>query len=134
MEKKASNKKILGAAAALLLVIAAVLAIYLWQKPRSSEGEKEIVLLVTYRDGSSEKDTYRTDLEYLGELLQEKERVTGEQGAYGLFIEAVDGEAADASKQEWWCITKNGETLMTSADQTPIEDGVQYELTLTVGY
>ncbi|WP_434309898.1 DUF4430 domain-containing protein [Hominifimenecus sp. rT4P-3] len=134
MENKASKKKIFLAASALLVVILAVLAIYLWQKPGSSEGEKEIVLLVTYRDGSSKTDTYQTDLEYLGELLQEKERVTGEQGAYGIFIEAVDGEAVDASKQEWWCITKNGETLLTSADQTPLEDGAQYELTLTSGY
>lgn len=45
------------------------------------------------------------------------------QGEYGLYIETVDGVTADASNQEWWCITKGGETLNTSADLTPIAEG-----------
>ena len=43
----------------------------------------------------------------------------------------MDGVTADAEKQEWWCITKNGEQLNTGADQTPIADGEHYELTLS---
>ncbi len=38
------------------------------------------------------------------------------------------------SKQQWWCITKGGEQVNTSADQTPIADGEQFELTLKEGY
>ena len=43
-------------------------------------------------------------------------------------------ETADESLQQWWCITREGEMLSTGADQTPITDGEQYELTLTEGY
>ena len=44
----------------------------------------------------------------------------------------MNGIAADESNQEWWCITKTGEQVNTSADQTPLGDGEAYELTLTV--
>ena len=55
-------------------------------------------------------------------------------GPYGLFITAVDGEKADDTKQQWWCITKGGETVNTSAEQTPIADGDRFELTMKEGY
>ena len=45
-----------------------------------------------------------------------------------------DGEQADDSKQQWWCLTKGGEMVNTSADLTPIADGDRYELTLKEGY
>ena len=66
--------------------------------------------------------------------MLENELVAGEIGQYGLFITTVDGETADDSKQQWWCITKGGEQGNTSADTTPIGDGDQFELTLTQGY
>ena len=47
---------------------------------------------------------------------------------------AVNGIAADDSKQEWWCFTKGGEEMMTGVDTTPIADGDAFEITLTEGY
>ena len=46
----------------------------------------------------------------------------------------VDGETADESIQQWWCITKGGEMLMTGVDDTMIADGEAYEFTLTTGW
>ena len=77
---------------------------------------------------------YSTDAEYLVEVLKENELVDGEEGEYGLFIQTVDKETADEGKQQWWCITKGGEQVNTSADQTPIADQDQFELTLKEGY
>ena len=51
-----------------------------------------------------------------------------------MFITTVDGETADDSKEQWWCITKGGEMVNTGADQTPIQDQDQFELTLKEGY
>ena len=51
-----------------------------------------------------------------------------------MYILTVDGETADESKQQWWCITKGGEMVNTSVDTTPIQDGDQFELTLKEGY
>ena len=44
--------------------------------------------------------------------------IEGEEGQYGLFITAVDGVKADDSKNQWWCITKNGEQVNTGVDTT----------------
>ena len=64
-------------------------------------------------------------------MLLDNKLVDGYEGAYGLFITTVDGEMADDSQKQWWCITKSNEMVNTSAEQTPINDGDQYELTLT---
>ena len=56
------------------------------------------------------------------------------QGAYGLYILTADGETVNEAAQEWWCITKNGESMTTGASDTVIADGERYELTFTVGY
>ena len=60
--------------------------------------------------------------------------VDGEDGEFGMFITTADGEQADDSKQQWWCITKAGEQVNTSADQRPVADGDEFELTLKEGY
>ena len=75
-----------------------------------------------------------TDAEYLGEVLKSEKLVDGEDGEFGMFITTADGEQADDSKQQWWCITKAGEQVNTSADQTPVADGDEFELTLKEGY
>ncbi len=76
----------------------------------------------------------KTTQEYLAPALVEGGVVEDNQSAYGLYILTADGETADEGEQEWWCITKGGETVNTGADQTPISDGERYELTFTVGY
>lgn len=128
------NKKtgILGVILIILCIGAGIF--YSQNKPEPTAGTKEISVLVTHADQNEKTFTYQTDAEYLGEVLQENELVDGEVGQYGLFITMVDGETADDSKQQWWCITKGGEQVNTSADTTPIADGDQFELTLTEGY
>ena len=113
---------------------AAFIGIYFATKKAPTEGQKTITVSVVDKDGASEEFTYQTDREFLGEVLQDEKLVEGEEGEFGLFITSVNGIAADESNQEWWCITKTGEQVNTSADQTPIADGEAYELTLTVGY
>lgn len=108
--------------------------IYRFTRPAAVQGEKTVTIDVIHKDASQKTFEYQTDLEYLGELLTEEGLVSGEEGAYGMFITTVDGETADDTNQEWWCITKDKEKLNTSADQTPIADGEKYELTLTIGY
>ena len=118
------------------LVLACLLAglLYIQTRPEPSEGAKTIDVVVVHVDGTEADFQYRTDAEYLGEVLEENGLVEGTDSSYGLFITTVDGETADESLQQWWCITREGEMLSTGADQTPITDGEQYELTLTEGY
>lgn len=129
-----NTKKIIISIVALLAAAAVLFGIYRFTKDPVSEGAKSITVEVVHGDDTSKTFEYHTDREYLGEVLTDEDLVAGEEGAYGLFIQSVDGETADESNQEWWCITKDQEKLNTSADQTPIADGDKYELTLTIGY
>lgn len=127
-------RKILIALIGLIVVIAVFFGVYRFTRPTAVQGAKTITVEVIHKDASQKTFEYHTDREYLGEVLTDEELVSGEEGAYGMFITTVDGETTDDTNQEWWCITKNNERLDTSADQTPIADGDKYELTLTVGY
>ena len=118
------------------LLVLCVLAWFLYShfKPQAVEGDKTIKVLVVHGNKEEKTFEYQTDAKYLADVLKVEHLVEGEEGEHGLFITSVDGEKADDTKQQWWCITKNGEQLNTSASQTPIMDGEQYELTLKEGY
>lgn len=123
-------------AAVAILIVLCIGAGFLYQKfkPSVSEGAKQIQVTVIHGDETEKVFEYDTDAQYLGEVLKNEKLVEGEDGEYGLFITTVDGEQADDSKQQWWCITKGGEQVNTSADQTPVADGDEFELTLKEGY
>ena len=131
MKNKKTN---LIAVIVLVVVLAAAGLLYMKFKPGTTAGEKEITVQVSALENGEESFTYQTDAEYLGEVLTANKLIEGESGQYGLFITTANGVKADDSKQQWWCITKGGEQVNTSADQTPIQDGDQFELTLTEGY
>ena len=135
MKKEQKNtRKIILSLIVLAAVIALLLCVYHFTKGKTSQGAKTITLEVVHKDQSSKSFEIHTDREYLGEALTDEKLMEGETGPYGMFITTVDQETADDTNQEWWCITKNGGQVNTSADQTPIADGEKYELTLTVGY
>ena len=124
-----------GILAGLLLIfcIAAGILFHV-NKPETTIGEKEIDIIVIHADKTENQFTYQTDAEYLADVLLENKLAEGEQSSYGLFIQTVDGETADDSKQQWWCITKGGEQVNSGADTLPVADGDQFELTLMEGY
>ena len=132
--QKQSSKKVIILIAAVLIAAVAMFGIYKVFMPKGQTGAKEITVTVVHADETSKDFVYQTDAAYLGEVLKSEELVEGTEGEFGMFITSVDGETADDSKEQWWCITKDGEALNTSADQTPIEDGEKFELTLTEGY
>ena len=116
-------------AAAAVLIVLCIGAGFLYQKskPSVSEGAKQIKVTVVHGDETENVFEYDTDAEYLGEVLKSEKLVDGEDGEFGMFITTADGE-------QWWCITKAGEQVNTSADQTPVADGDEFELTLKEGY
>lgn len=131
---KNNKKKLVIATLALCLLIGAMLLIYNATKKQPTAGEKQIVVEVIHGDETTKEFEISTTQEYLGDVLKDEAIVEGEDGDYGLFITTADGEEADAANEEWWCLTKENQMLETSADQTVVEDGGHYELTLTVGY
>lgn len=133
MTKKSNRKTIV---AILAVIIAAILMLILYRTfmPKGEKGDKSITITVVHGDGSEKEFTCRTDEAYLDKVLIAEGIVEDNPSDFGLYILVADGEEADENSQEWWCITKGGESLNTGASDTPIEDGDQFELTLTAGY
>lgn len=125
------NKKTLLAVAALAVAAALMLGLWYFTRPETQAGDKTVVVEVVHGDGNSREFTCQTDEEYLGALLLEEKLAEGEEGPYGLFITTVDGETAQDSLRQWWCVTKGGERVDTGADATPIADGDRFELTMS---
>lgn len=99
-----------------------------------TEEVKNITFTVVHKDGSKADFPISTTATNLRQALEEEGLISGEESSYGLFVTTVDGETADDSKEEWWCLTKGGEMWNYGVDDTEIQDGDAFEFTLTVGY
>lgn len=121
------KKRIAAALAALCLLAAGMYALWRVSRPAAEDGEKRVSVQVNHSDGTQAEFTYQTDQAYLGPLLEEEGLISGTEGAYGLFVDTVDGETADYDADGgWWQLTCNGEPAQTGADQVALEDGGVY--------
>lgn len=107
----------------------------LWEKAtyhkdmEFGKGEKTIVVEVKAED-QTVTFTINTDKDTVGEALLEHELIDGEDGPYGMYIQAVNGIVADYDKdQSYWLFYIDGEYAMTGVDQTELADGTTYQLT-----
>lgn len=133
MENKKSKKGLI-AAIVLIVAIVAVALIYVATRPATSAGEKHITVEVIDAEGNSTVFEYDTDEEYLRGVLEPAGLIEGSDSEWGMFVTTVNGITADwDTKQEWWCITQDGEMTPNGVDQTPVNDGDHFEFTLTVG-
>ncbi len=73
--------------------------------------------------------TINTDKETVGEALSEHNLISGENGAYGLYVKSVNGIVADYSiDQSYWAFYKDGQYMQTGVDKTEFADGDRFEL------
>ncbi len=94
-------------------------------------GSKKVLVEVKAEDRSVTFTIY-TDKEKLGEALIEHNLISGENGAYGLYVKVVNGITADYSiNQSYWAFTKNGESMQSGVDKAEISGGEHYELVYT---
>lgn len=117
----------------LVLTAAVLFGAWYFTRPAAQAGEKDITVTVIHGEVST-VHAFTTEAEFLADALLEQEIVENDQSTYGLYIRTADGVTADESKQEWWCITRDGESVTTGASELTIADGDGYELTLMVGY
>ena len=121
----------------LVVLIALVLTaglVWFMNRPQATDGAKNITVEVVHGDGSTKSFSIRTDAEILRQACEEQKLIAGKEGEYGLYVLTVDGETADESIQQWWCITKGGAEHFYGVDETMIQDGEQYEFTLKTGW
>lgn len=124
------NKKLVIAAVALALVIALMAGLYLTTRPQAEEGDKQVTVVIVHKDGTEKKLEYTTDLQYLADLLLEKELATGYTSEeYGFTVESVDGVTADWSADSaYWALYEGDTYATTSASGIVLTDGGVYKL------
>ena len=128
------NKKTVAIGA---IVLAALLVIFgiVWftTRPETSTGSKTVTVEVIHKDESKKTFTYKTDAEYLADVLVGEGLVEDNQDQYGLMIQEVDGERAVYEEdQSYWSILQNGEYAQLGASSLPIYDGDVISLVYTV--
>ena len=132
--------------AALLLLVIAILSFAacgkteptgLWADAIYTEdttlgtGACEFSLTVTAEDKSIIL-TVLSDEEYLGDALLALGIIEGTEGAYGLYVDKVNGILASwEADNAWWGVYVDGATATTGVDGIKIENGAQYELKYT---
>lgn len=133
MEKKSSKK---GLIALVVVLVLAVAALVIWQvnKPAAQKGSKEITVNIDHLNGDDTSYTIYTDAEYVRGALEQENLIEGTESEYGLYVQTVDGETADESKQEWWGYSVNGEFAELGVDSQPVADGDVYDFVLNVGW
>ncbi len=121
---------------ASILVILFIIAGLTWSinRPQATTGGKTVLVEVFHGDGSKKEFSLQTDAETLRQACEERDLLSGRDSEYGLYVLTVDGETADESIQQWWCITKAGAEHFYGVDETMIQDGEQYEFTLKTGW
>ena len=122
------NKKLIIAIIAVVAVIGLMLGVYFATRPETQQGSKSITVVVVHEDGTEKTFEYRTDAEYLAEVLLAEELVTGSESEYGLTIESVDGVTADWNDNVYWAIYIGDEAATTGASSIPVTDGGVYKL------
>lgn len=128
------NKKWILAVIALVAVVAIMAGVYFATRPETSAGGKTITVVVVHADGTEKTFTCQTEEEYLGPVLITEGIAEGEEGPYGLTINAVDGETASwEENQSYWALFIGEEYATTGADSTPINDGDVFKLVYTIG-
>ena len=124
------NKKLVLTAMVLVLVIGLLAGIYAASGKETVEGAKAVTIVIVHKDGTEKTLEYGTDLEYLADLLLEKELVTGYASEeFGFTIESVDGVTADwAVDGAYWALYEGDEYATTSAAGIVLTDGGVYKL------
>ena len=124
------NKKMILILVAFVAAIAVMAAVFALTRPEAVEGSKNVTIVIVHKDGTTKNLEYKTDLEFLDELLLEKELATGyESEEYGFTIESVDGVTADwAVDSAYWALYEGEEYATTSAAGIALVDGGVYKL------
>ena len=119
---------------ALQLCLAAQLCVFASCKSNiRGEGSTGFTLTVTQKDGSSEEFEIRTDKDNVGDALLDAGMITGSTSEYGLFIESVNGVAADFEKDKtYWALYVDGEYSMVGISSVKVRSGMKIGLKMEV--
>lgn len=91
------------------------------------EGENQFKFTVTDADGNEAFFEIHTDKTIVGDALLELELISGEEGAYGLYVKTVNGITADYDVDgTYWAFYVDGAYATSGVDLTEITEGETY--------
>ena len=91
------------------------------------EGNTTFEFTVVDADGNTKYYNVSTDKKTVGEALLDANLISGENGAYGLYVKTVSGITYDYEKDgKYWAFYANGEMSPTGVDMTDITEGTAY--------
>ena len=119
----------------LLLMLVMLFALAACSKKAETPAEAvAFTVIVTDLEGNETTFAYTSNAASVGDALVAEGLVVGHEASYGLYIDAVNGIAADWDKdQTYWAFYINGEYATTGIGDTPITADTTYGLTLTKG-
>ena len=141
MKKNGSNKMLLCLLLTCLLIAAAWMGVSCKaEKEEGAEttenaqtaqivgqGATSFTFEVVHSSGEKKTFTVQTDKTIVGEALQEIGLISGEDGAYGLYVKTVDGETLDYdTHKKYWAFYENDAYAVTGVDVTEINPDTVY--------
>ena len=119
----------------VLLVMVVLFALAACGKQADTPAEPvSFTVIVTDLEGNETAFKYASNAVSVGEALVAEGLVEGHEASYGLYIDAVNGIAADWDKdQTYWAFYINGAYATTGIGDTPITADTVYGLILTKG-
>ncbi len=106
----------------LVVVLLLLVTVFAGCAEQTSLDEKSIVIEVNGIDGYENLYEVTTEVEYLGELLDEMQIAQLVESDFGRYIVSVDGYVADEMR-EYWSISHNGDYATAGADELILGDG-----------
>ena len=92
------------------------------------EGQLSFSFKAVDADGNTKSYKVSTDKKTVGEALVDAELISGENGAYGLYVKTVAGVTYDYNEDgKYWAFYVNGELSPTGVDMTDAAEGAMYE-------
>lgn len=126
-----SGSKYLKGLILFLVLIAVLIGIYVWQRPRTAENEKDIGITVIDDTGKEVQYFDSTNAEYLRTVLDELEEqgfsYSGDESTFGYYIDTVNGVKAD-NITAYWAFYVNGDYCSYGVDNQPVNDGDMFEI------
>jgi len=136
MEKKQMNKKLIVGAIILAIAVVAFAIGYQVLKPATSQGAKQVEIVVVSADESRKEYTVQTDAEYLQGAMDEAQGLeySGTESEFGMMIDTVNGEVASFEEDgAFWGFFVNDEFCNYGIGEQPVEDGDEFEIVYTIG-
>ena len=125
----------------LVIITAAVLAALLlfmgyktFLAPKGVEGTKKVTIQIVNKDKKIDTIyTFKTDHEFLHDLLVENEKKLGatfKKFDFGTMVTGMGNYVAEDAKKEFFSLSVNDVDALTGPQEIPIKDGDKYKFEL----